>query len=60
VAIGKGPHLDIASGYAYLVTPTTLSFTKAGKPVTEKAIVTMALKKGSAGWQITGWSWADR
>jgi ketosteroid isomerase-like protein len=60
VAIGKGPHLDLDAGYAYLVTPTTLSFVKAGKPVTEKAIVTMALKKGSSGWQITGWAWADQ
>lgn len=60
VAIGTGPHVDVDSGYAYLVTPTTLSFMKAGKPVTDKAIVTMVFKKGSAGWQITGWSWADR
>jgi hypothetical protein len=31
VAIGKTHQLDIDSGYAYLVTPTTLTFTKAGK-----------------------------
>jgi ketosteroid isomerase-like protein len=60
VALGKARHLDIDSGYAYLVTPTTLTFTKAGKPVTDKAIVTMSLKKGSSGWQITGWAWADQ
>jgi ketosteroid isomerase-like protein len=60
VAIGKGAHVDVNAGYAYLVTPTTLSFMKAGKPTTDKAIVTMAFKKGSAGWQITGWAWADR
>jgi ketosteroid isomerase-like protein len=60
VALGKARHFDIDSGYAYLVTPTTLTFTKAGKPVTNKAIVTMSLKKGSSGWQITGWAWADQ
>jgi len=60
VGLGKSRHLDIDSGYAYLVTPTTLSFTKDGKPVTDKAIVTMSLKKGSSGWQITGWAWADQ
>ena len=60
VAIGKTHQLDIDSGYAYLVTPTTLTFTKAGKPVTDHAIVTMTLKKGSSGWQITGWAWADQ
>jgi ketosteroid isomerase-like protein len=60
VALGKVRHLDIDSGYAYLVTPTTLTFTKEGKPVTDKAVVTMALKKGSSGWQITGWAWADQ
>jgi ketosteroid isomerase-like protein len=60
VALGKTRHLDIDSSYAYLVTPTTITYTKAGKPVTDKAIVTMSLKKGSSGWQITGWSWADQ
>jgi len=60
VALGKARHFDVDSGYAYLVTPTTLTFTKAGKPATDKAIVTMSLKKGSSGWQITGWAWADQ
>jgi ketosteroid isomerase-like protein len=60
VVIGKTRHLDIDSGYAYLVIPTTLTFTKAGKPVTDHAMVTMTLKKGSSGWQITGWAWADQ
>jgi ketosteroid isomerase-like protein len=60
VTLGKARHLDIDSGYAYLVTPATLSYTQAGKPVTEEAVVTMSLKKGSSGWQITGWAWADQ
>jgi ketosteroid isomerase-like protein len=60
VTLGKPHHLDIDSGYAYLVAPTTLTYTKAGKPVTDKGLVTMSLKKGSSGWQITGWAWADQ
>jgi hypothetical protein len=24
------------------------------------AIVTMSLKKGASGWQITRWAWADQ
>jgi ketosteroid isomerase-like protein len=60
VALGKARHLDIDSGYAYLVTPATLTYSKAGKPVTDEGIVTMSLKKGSSGWQITGWAWADQ
>jgi hypothetical protein len=39
VALGKARHLDVDSGYAYLVAPTTLSYTKDSKPVTDKAIV---------------------
>lgn len=60
VALGKVRHLDVDSGYAYLVIPTTLTYAKAGKSMTDRAIVTMSLKKGSAGWQITGWAWADQ
>src|SRR5258708_7461504 len=60
VALGKARHLDIDSGYAYLVTPTTLTYTKAGKQITDKAIDTMALKKGRSGWQITGWAWQSQ
>ena len=60
VALGKARHLDIDSGYAYLVTPTTQTFTKGGKQVTDKGLVTMSLKKGASGWQITGWAWADQ
>jgi ketosteroid isomerase-like protein len=60
VALGKTRHLDVDSGYAYLVTPVTLTYMKAAKPATDKAIVTMTLKKGNSGWQITGWAWADQ
>jgi ketosteroid isomerase-like protein len=60
VALARTHHLDVDAGYAYLVTPATLSYSKAGKAVAEKALVVMTLKKGASGWQITGWSWADQ
>lgn len=59
VALGKFRHVDIESGHAYLVVPVTLTYKKVGKPKMEKGIVTMSLKKGDSGWQITGWAWAD-
>lgn len=49
VALGKTRHFDIDSGYAYLVVPTTLKYTKAGKPVMERGIVTMSLKRAVPG-----------
>ncbi len=60
VTLGKPRHLNLDSGHAYLVVPATLTFTQGGKAVTDKSVVTMSLKKGSAGWQITGWAWADQ
>ena len=30
-----------------------------GKPIKVTARVTMALQKGSSGWQIVAWSWSD-
>jgi hypothetical protein len=52
--------LDTDAGYAYLVAPTTLTFAKSGNQTTDKGVVTMTFKKGSSGWQITGWAWADQ
>jgi hypothetical protein len=59
VALGKFRHVDLESGHAYLVVPVTLTYKKVGQPKMEKGIVTMSLKKGDSGWQITGWAWAD-
>ena len=59
VTLGKPKHLDIDGIYAYVVIPSEYSFKKQGKPVKEKdSAFTFALKKGPAGWKITGWSWA--
>lgn len=59
VTLGKPKHLDVDGAYAYVVIPSDYSFRKQGKPVKETgSLFTFALKKGPAGWKITGWSWA--
>jgi ketosteroid isomerase-like protein len=60
VVLGTARHFDADSGYAYLTAPVALSFSQAGKPVREMGVLTLAMKKGNAGWRITGWSWADQ
>ena len=59
VVIGKAKHLDIDASYAYLVAPTTYTYNKDGKSVTEAGMVTMTLHKSASGWKISGWAWAD-
>ena len=59
VTLGKPKFLDVGGIYAYVVIPSEYSFKKQGKPMKEKdSAFTFALKKGPAGWKITGWSWA--
>ena len=57
VVLAEPRHVNIEGGYAYVVVPVSFSYKMRGKPIRESAIVTMILKKGTAGWQITGWSW---
>ena len=59
VTVGKPWHIDISTDLAYFVAPTTFSFKHKGKPVQQDGVVTIALQKGSAGWQVIGWAWAD-
>ena len=60
ITLGATSHLDVTSGYAYLVTPVTLSFLKGGKPVKDSGILTMTLRKADSGWHIAGFAWADQ
>ena len=59
VTVGKPWHIDITADLAYVVAPTNFSFSQKGKPVQQAGVVTIALQKGSAGWQVIGWAWAD-
>lgn len=60
IRLGEIRHLDFDGGFAYLVAPVTLSYTKAGKPANFPGILTMTLHKGESGWRVSGVAWADR
>jgi ketosteroid isomerase-like protein len=57
--LGKPRHVNVTGDRAYVVVPSTITYTEKGKPVKETATVTMSLQKTASGWRITGWSWAD-
>jgi len=58
VTLGTPWHVDISDDTAYVVVPATYAFTQHGKPMTESAVWTVALKQLAAGWRITGWAWS--
>ena len=58
VTMGNPRHVDVSGDQAYVVVPTEFSFKLAGKPTKETgSALTIVLKKGAQGWQITAWSW---
>jgi hypothetical protein len=56
--IGKPKQFVVEKDRAYVVAPGTFGYTMKGKPVKLTAIAAFSLKKTSAGWKITSWSWA--
>ena len=59
VTLGEPWYLSVTGARAYAVVPATYAYKEHGKPVTEQnSIFTVALKKTSAGWLITGWAWS--
>jgi hypothetical protein len=52
--------LAAASMLASLLAPIKLAFDQAGKPVRDLGVITMTLRKGAAGWRITGAAWSDQ
>jgi hypothetical protein len=60
ITLGDTRHLDIDSGYGYLVATVTLTYRKAGEPIKEAGIVTMTLHNVGTGWRMTSMTWADR
>ena len=60
IKLAQPSHSETSAKFAYVVPPVTLSFERKGKPVTDKGILTVTLSKGTAGWRITGWAWADQ
>jgi hypothetical protein len=52
-------HVEITGDRAYVVVPSDYAYKQHGKAVLESgSIWTVALKRVSAGWRITGWAWA--
>jgi len=59
VTLAKARHVDISGSHAYVVIPADYAYKQNGKPVKETAsTLTIVLRKGANGWQITGWSWS--
>ena len=59
VEIGKPKHVDVTGDRAYVVIPSNYTYKMKGKPVKQAgSMFTLTLRKDSAGWSITGWSWA--
>ena len=59
VTLGKARHIDVTGDRAYVVVSANYTFKQNGKAKKEtNAVMALALQKGTAGWRITGWSWA--
>lgn len=59
VALHKPRQVTVSGDRAYVVVPSDYVWKQNGKPKKEKnAAFAFALHKGTAGWRITGWSWA--
>src|SRR5262252_6874097 len=54
----SAPTRELVSGdQAYLIVPTVYSFKQGGKAMSEKAQMTVVLKKGAGGCLIHSWTW---
>jgi len=54
----SAPTRELVSGdQAYLIVPSVYSFKQGGKPMSEKAQMTVSLRKGASGWLIHSWTW---
>ena len=59
VMLAPSQTVEISGSHAYFAARATYVGTEKGKPIKVAARVTMALEKGSGGWQIVAWSWSD-
>jgi hypothetical protein len=58
VTLATPKHVDITGNLAYVVVPASYAVKQNGKAVNENgSFMTFALRKGAAGWRITGWTW---
>ena len=55
--LGTPWSVDVTGDRAYVVLPTTYTYKQHGEPIKEsRSVFTVALKRTSAGWRITGWT----
>lgn len=57
VTLGDVVRTETDGRHAYVVMAAVYSFTDHGKPMHETARMTFALRKGTDGWKIAGWTW---
>ena len=59
VTLGAPRHHAVDGDRAYIVIPVSYEITQKGKQVKQTgAVMAVTLRKGSAGWKITAWSWS--
>jgi len=59
VTLGEPWYVSVTGSRAYAVVPAKYAYKEHGKPVNEQnSIFTVALRKTSGGWLITGWAWS--
>lgn len=60
IALGAPQTVDVSGDRAYFVAPMTYTFKQHGKSVEETASFTVALRRTSAGWRITAWTYSKQ
>ena len=59
IRLGEPQHVDVTGDYAYVVVPTTMTFTLRGNKVTQSgSVYTVALREVGPVWLLTAWAWA--
>jgi ketosteroid isomerase-like protein len=59
VTLGEPWHVNVTGNSAYVVVPTTMSFSVKGKQIIQSgSVFTVALSKEVAGWRLKAWAWA--
>jgi hypothetical protein len=58
VTISRATRAEVNGSDAYVVVPAVYSFKEGGVAKRESAHMTFAMKKGSSGWLIHGWTWS--
>jgi hypothetical protein len=58
VVISAPTRMEVSGDMAYVVVPAVYTFKQASAAMRENAQMTFALKKGTGGWLIHGWTWS--